>query len=172
MGSTVAVGVGVSVGGIVVAVAVGLGVAVGVGVAVAVRLGVAVGVGVAVSAAGIVVAVAVGVGVGSSPPHATASARKVTATIPRAARQKLRFGRRLDFIIILLQLNSMFRRLRVADKVPYAGEHVLDQKPWAEPRCRSTRSRFPKRQDDHVDSSSPSEKHGWRVLGGMMGPVQ
>ena len=21
-------------------------------------------------------------------------------------------------------------------------------------------------------SSSPSEKHGWRVLGGMMGPVQ
>ena len=22
------------------------------------------------------------------------------------------------------------------------------------------------------DTSSPSEKHGWRVLGGMMGPVQ
>ena len=23
-----------------------------------------------------------------------------------------------------------------------------------------------------IASSSPSEKHGWRVLGGMMGPVQ
>ena len=27
-------------------------------------------------------------------------------------------------------------------------------------------------QQDAVTASSPSEKHGWRVFGGMMGPVQ
>ena len=29
-----------------------------------------------------------------------------------------------------------------------------------------------KAQSSFVAASSPSEKHGWRVLGGMMGPVQ
>jgi Kef-type K+ transport system membrane component KefB len=106
IGSTVAVGVAVLVGGRVVAVVLGLGGAV------------AVGVGVAVSEAGAVVAVAVGVGIGSSPPHAAPNTKRATATNPRTAQRKLRFGRRVDFITLLLPLKLTLRQPLVADRTP------------------------------------------------------